>query len=266
MGKLFDQNDTPIFLKQDVTIAEHFPVIYVSDRDEVFCYTGILFKSEQRNPSINNSSWKLRGKHSTDKRISVNIKGFYRIINGCIVIDNYIDNQWTDAKFKLVDRLIRLPVGAQTYYGVVEYSTFKEDEELTRSVFGLTFPEIQEILTGYAKIFGIYNDYVQYPRLTRSVRSDNYCDLTDLWIPKQFPYIAFEGSSYLYSHVSLWGFYNHLNLLMIQGKKSAVYQAFLKAGVTESTMDALLQINKRSFHGCPKVNAQIIASTQSEEE
>lgn len=112
-------------------------------------------------------------------------------------------------------------------------------------------------------MFGMYNDYLQYPCLTRSVRSDNNCDLTNLWIPKQFPYIAFEESSYLYSHVSLWGFYNHLILLMNNSKKSVVYQALLKAGVSERIMDALLEINKRSFYGCPKVNAQIIAGNQS---
>lgn len=239
---MFDRFDTPSFLKQEVTIAKDFPAIYVSDRDEVFCYTGILFKSEQRNPSINNSSWRLHGKLSTDKQISASIKEFFRIMNGCIVIDNYIDNHWTDAEYKLVDKIIRLPVGAQTYYGVVEHSSFKEDKELTRSAFGLSFHEIQDVLTGYAKIFGIYNDYMQYPRLTRSVSSDNYCDLTDLWIPKQFPYIAFEESSYLYSHVSLWGFYNHLSLLMFRGKKSAVYQAFLDIGVAESTMNGLLHL------------------------
>lgn len=254
MGNLFNQFESPILPKDDVTIAEHFPVMYISSLDDVFCYTGVLFNLEERSPNLYNNSWKLSGKHSTDRNISESIKGFYRIINGCIIIDDYVDNRWNDAKYKLIDRIIRLPISAQTYYGVVESGTFKEDKELTRKVFGLTFHELQEILTGYAKIFGIYNDYRQYPRLTRSVTSDNFCDLTDLWIPKQFPYIAFKDSQYLYSHVSLWGFYTHLSLLMNQGKESIMYQEFLKIGISESTMDALLQINERPFYGRTKVN------------
>lgn len=258
MGSLFNQYDVLSYSKQEVTIADRFPAIYISDNDEVFCYTGILFKNEQREPNIRNSSFRVQGKHSTDKTIVNSIKGFYRIINGCIVIDDYIDKQFGEHKYKHINgAVVRFPVSAETDYGVAHVGDFTEDKELTRKIFGLTCSELRKLLVVYANIFGIYNNYTQYPRLTRSTRSYNFCDMTGLFIPKQFPYIAFDESSYEYSHVSLWGFYNHLGVLLHGREHSIIYREFIKAGIHKETLDILFQVNNYLLFDHPKVDSAI---------
>lgn len=41
-------------------------------------------------------------------------------------------------------------------------------QELTRACFGLTFGELSYLIEFYAEKIGTYNDYVQFPRITRS--------------------------------------------------------------------------------------------------
>jgi hypothetical protein len=126
----------------------------------------------------------------------------------------------------------------------MKHTTIIEDAELTRKVFGLTCNELETVLEGYAKTLGRYNLYFQYPRLTRSMRSENFCDLTDLWIPEQFPYITFQESGYDFSHISLWGFYRHIQLLIEKTVSSRLGQALLVAGVNEATLQALINIEE----------------------
>lgn len=258
MGFLFNKYNQRSYSREEIIIPERFPAIYLSDRDEVFCYTGFLFENESREPHLKNNSINVIGKHPTDKTISKDISGVYRIQSGCIVIDDYLSSYKKESTYKLVDRVLILPVSASTYYSVMEYGKTEEDKELTRSVFGLTYDELKELLSGYAKVLGFDNGYLQYPRLTRSNRADNFCDLTDLWIPKQFPYITFEESSNLYGHISLWGFYNHLGLLMNRQKNSSIYRALLKSGVSEKTLEYFFEININSLWNLDKVDRNLL--------
>lgn len=253
MSSLFDQYDVPQLLGNEIVINDPFPAIYVSENDEVNCFTGVFLNNEERyQVSLHTHPYYMHGKHSTDKKFAASIKGFFRIANGCIFLDNYVDNQYDKNRaYKLTNRFIRYPAAASTYYGVMEYTTIAEDAELTRKIFGLTCYELESVLEGYAKTLGRYNMYTQYPRLTRSVRSSNYCDLTDLWIPEKFPYITFQESGYDFSHVSLWGFYRHIQLLIENTVSSRLGQALLAAGVDEVTLQALLKID--DYHGLPKV-------------
>lgn len=259
MTDLFERYDVPSQKSSEIVITDHSHNIYVSESDEVFCYVGIIFNDEQRSGvNLNGFPYFMCGKHSTDMKWAGKIKGFLRIINGCIVIGDYVDNKYNSKeKYKLVNRFVRYPI-AGTYYGVMECEKIIEDVELTRKVFGLTYDELESVVECYAKVLGIYNEYDQYPRLTRSVRSSNRCDLTDLWIPEKFPYITFKESGYDFSHVSLWGFYRHIQLLMEKNESSRLGRALITAGVKEEILQLLLQIDDYSFNLFSKVTWDMI--------
>ena len=146
--------------------------------------------------------------------------------------------------YKRLDTAIRFPC-SDTYYAVL--NNHEEDSVLTREVFGFSYGELKELLEVYAKIPGTYSDYTQFPRLTRSVRSTNFCDMTDIFIPEQFPYIAFDNSGYEFSHVSLWGFYRHIQLLTHCRMNSAISQFFLKEGLSEEILKRLFNIGHSIF-------------------
>jgi hypothetical protein len=250
MGTLYEQYDCPELPGSEITIDERFPAIYISERGEIFCYTGIKLRGEKRREvHLETHPYYLHGKHSTAKESLKQIEGFFRIANGCIYLDDYVDNQYSVIKYKHIERFICYPAAAEIYYGIMS-NPQEEDEELTRAVFGLTCYELRMILEGYSRVLGISGPYIQYPRLTRSVRSANYCDLNDLWIPEQFPYIAFQESSYDFSHVSLWGFYRHLQLLMRGDASSPLGRVMMDNGVDKSILQTLLDI--RELYGYTK--------------
>lgn len=239
MVNLFEQYDSIEQLGSKITIPDYFPAIYVSEKNTIYCYIGIFLGEDHHNHTLYMHPYYMHGKHSTDKRFANRIKGFFRVVNGYITIDKFVDEMHVDQKYKKLDAFVRYPIAAETYYGIwKKYDD--EDEGLTRAVFGLTYSELIPILEGYATVLGIKNDYIQYPRLTRSMRSENYCDITGLIIPAKLPYITFKESSYDFSHVSLWGFYRHVQLLLENSITSRFGKALLVAGVPEESIEALL--------------------------
>lgn len=253
MSELFDQYDVPKIEGNQITIPDHFPAIYVSEDDEVYCFVGVLLDGENRHSiDLHAQPYYMRGMHSTAKKLGAKIKGFFRIAAGCIYLDNYVDNQYDAHKeYKLIEASIQYPTAASTYYGV------RGHEELTRKIFGLTCAELESVLEAYAKALGTYTPYIQYPRLTRSVRAQNYCDLTNLWIPKQFPYITFEESGFDFSHMSLWGFYRHLQL-MLKTAQFDFAKALRSAGADEAVLQALLKIDYYPYHCLPTVTKDVL--------
>ena len=61
---------------------------------------------------------------------------------------------------------------------------------------------------------GIWPNFRLALTITRSMKNDKFCDITGIWIPPKFPYIAFNDSGYDFSHVSLFGFYRHIGALL----------------------------------------------------
>ena len=247
MDNLFDRYEAIEQKGSDITIPDYFPAIYISEDNSIYCYIGIFLNDTQRDVRLHMNPYYMHGKHSTDIKFTAQIKGFFRIINGFIAIDQFIDNQYHDKKYKRIDAHIRFPVAAETYFGVL-INRGDEDEVLTRAIFGLTYSELYSVLEGYAKILGTYNIYTQYPRITRSVRSMNHCDITDILIPEQFPYVTFKDSGYDFSHVSLWGFYRYIQLLINNSKTSQIGKALLEADVSETAMDAILRISDYPYY------------------
>lgn len=247
MGALFDRYDVEPVIGKDITIGEYFPEIFISDTDTIFCYSGICMSDmERRSRDSFMRPYYMRGMHSTDKKISKEITGFYRIVDGCIVLDNYIDaNFYSKHLYKKIDCGIRFPA-PDNYYAVLVNG--EEDAYLTREIFGLTHEEITSLLEAYAEVMGTNRIYSAYPRLTKSPRSVNYCDITELWIPEGFPYVAFNDSGYHFSHVSLWGFYRHIQLLTGYKMNSIFSIALLKHGASEEALSRVFNTGTRSSY------------------
>jgi hypothetical protein len=247
MGALFNKFNIEPVKGKEITIGEYFPEVFVSDQDQVFCYSGIcLLDDVRRKGTIFMTPHELVGKHSTTQTVSNRIKGLYRIVSGCIVFEEYVDGEiWGDKLFKKIPVGVKFPF-PDIYYAVL--SDHFEDQELTRAVFGLTCEELTSLIKAYAIAVGCCHEYSRYPKLTRSSSYSHFCDLTGLWIPQKFPYIAFDESDYDFSHVSLWGFYRHLQLLTGCHEKSTFSRLLMKCGITETLLERIFRIGHGIFY------------------
>lgn len=160
MEKLYDRYPGEAQPGKDIVIgASNSEELFLSDTGGVYCYAGICLKDAQRQRELM-WPWYMQGKHSTDRKIAKEIRGFFRLTEGRILLDDYVDAQPGEHMYKRINVGIRFPA-ADTYYSV--WVDREEDEFLTRAVFGLTCAELHEVLESYAKVLGAYNDYVQYP-------------------------------------------------------------------------------------------------------
>lgn len=248
MGALFDSIPGEAKKGKEFVIrSKGDEVFFVSETDEIFCFAGIMLRDDKLFPEhLNTWPYYMNGKHSTDLAAQKQISGFKRISDGRITLERYVDEWLENTMYKQIDAYVRLP-SADTYYAV--YMGHKENEALTRAVFGLTYDEMSQLLECYAQTVGIYSEYIHYPRLTRSVRSVNFCDITESWIPAKFPYVTFAESGYEFSHVSLWGFYRHVQLLTKNSMKSVFAQVLLNEGIAPNILENLFKIGRQSFFG-----------------
>ena len=89
-----------------------------------------------------------------------------------------------------------------------------------------------------------YNtDFETIPELTRSLKSSRFCDMTGVWIPAEFPYIAFDDMQ-----VSLYGFYQHIKLLTNCRITSKVSRMLIEEGLDEEILEYLFDIDQYSGH------------------
>ena len=126
MGKLFESYDVKPVMGKEITIVD-LPAIFVSERDEVFYYPGICLSDEDRRTKATfMRPHYMCGKHSTDKVISKEIKGFYRVVDGCIVLDKYVDDKFHEKDlFKRIEAYVRLATPGSCYYGVLRAMEMK---------------------------------------------------------------------------------------------------------------------------------------------
>lgn len=205
--------------------------LYLSEHGELFCYSGIYGRDKN---GVYFQSWPyyLWGKDT--KSCEEYIKGFFMIRDGCILLTGFVDHDFYNGKRykQLSNYVVRMPVANTCYFGIekrIETNNswyFEENEELSRACFGLTYCELEYLVKVYAERLGVCNEYMQYPRITRSMNSDNFCDITGIWIPPKFPYIAFNNSGYSFSHVSLYGFYRHIGVMLSMGSDTIASQIF----------------------------------------
>ena len=243
MIKLFDRFAVDILRGKDITMGKYFPGLFISDHDEVFYYSGVRLSDDVEKKSNGFAfPYYMSEKHSTDPSIANEITGFYRVIDGCIVIDDFVDSGFYSRRFfKKIDAAVRYP-SSDRRYGV--FVDRKEDEELTRTIFGFTYDELTLLLEVYAKIMGTHNEWRSYPRITRSFKNEFSCDLSSMWIPESFPHIAFDEGGYHFSHVSLWGFYRQLQLLTCYRENSIFSRVLLKYGAKPEILKRLFEIGE----------------------
>lgn len=236
MNELYDGESADPIKGSDVALTRGFPKTYISERGEVFGYIGVADK-DRPTMAIRCCSYKYDGKHSTDDNVATNIYGFYRLERGGIYLDSFVDEGYRALRtYKESNSCIELPISGSTYYGAVDRETRFENEAITRAMFGLTHSELSRLLEGYGLLFGLSNDYIRLPRVTRSTQSDNICDLSGDWIPKGFPYIAFSNSGYPYSHISLRAFYSYIGLLMVGKRANPIWMGLAECGVDEDIL------------------------------
>ena len=92
MGKHFDRFDVEVLQGKDIAMGKYFPGLFISDYDEVFYYAGVrLLNDVDKECNGFVFPYYMSEKQSNDSSISDEIAGFYRVIDGCIVIDDFVD-------------------------------------------------------------------------------------------------------------------------------------------------------------------------------
>lgn len=121
-------------------------------------------------------------------------------------------------------------------------------DELTRQFFGLTFDELTSLVSSYETASG--HQRCGPARVTCSLKY-NTCDLTGALIPREFPYITFTNSDFIWSHISLSGFYSHIAFLLMNGPQSEFYLRLLDEGCSAETLNNVrkLVLNYKAIVG-----------------
>lgn len=260
MEKLYKELETEEFLGKDSVIPDFgHSHLYLSERGDFFCFTGICLDGKENQVFNCWPYYFVKKKPATLK----SVRSFFQVKNGCILASSFLDsNLYNNLKFKRIPEYIfRLPTVNTYYFGIEKkvsknnYEYFEENEELTRLCFGLTYSELEFVLEKYAKFLGLKNDYIQYPKLTRSLRGMNFCDLTGNWIPEGFPYITY-GNENAFSHVSLHGFYKYFSMLFATKNNPKLY-SFMINEIGKELINRICAINDY-FPTCIKVTHEYL--------
>lgn len=219
--------------------------IYASETGEIFYYFG--FKPIEKpieidgiqmpeNPKSFCSASVGRNYEKYDKK---NRNRYARLYNGALSWSGFLDDR---GRFKEIkDKVVLFPTGTRNLFGVFEKGVINEDEEITRVLFGATQEELENLVRVYNRILNpLINKYVQ-PRVTFS-KSDvgNTCDISDYIIPREMPYLTFEQING-WAHISLHGFYKHLNFLCspVSRQETKFYRLLIDGGVEENLLKGI---------------------------
>jgi len=106
---LYNEIDAPELKGKDIVLPED-STLYLSERGELFAFTGIYKKDIKRDVLFESWPYYLVGKHT--KNIDKYMNGLFRIKKGCILISAFLDHEiYADKKYKkLTDYYIKLPV------------------------------------------------------------------------------------------------------------------------------------------------------------
>jgi len=150
----------------------------------------------------------------------------------------------TDITDKVVssDCYVKFPQKMNPSFGVRNADTREEDGEKSRRVFGLTYDELNEILPVISSVLfntgPETNQHLRGLRVTSSY-SENTCELTDAWIPSDFPYLTeTEGNNI--THLSLYGFYKLIGTMC--GPYSPFRAALIEGGIKEEILMRMQQM------------------------
>jgi hypothetical protein len=140
------------------------------------------------------------------------------------------------------DCYVKFPQKMNPSFGVRNSDTRELDVEKTRRNFGLTCEELNEILPVVSLVLfstgSLINNSLRGLRVTSSY-SENSCELTDAWIPSDFPYITeTEGNNI--THLSLYGFYKLIGTMC--GPYSPFRSVLIEGGVKEEILTRIQQM------------------------
>jgi hypothetical protein len=202
----------------------------IDHHGEVHCYLGYRPTRDQRRDLV---YYGCRvAANYPDGRASYR---FVRLSGGSLSYASFFPDR---SYYKVLeDRRVVFPGVADRYFGVFDHG--REDQELTRMLFGGTAPEIQLAVRTLGSIIGqdmpgCHNR----PRLTSSTQSDNCCEITHCVIPRNFPYVCLSESQYQWGHISLSGFYR--TLALVTGKAGTVRSALLNEGLSEESLERFI--------------------------
>ncbi len=252
MGNLYETIKEEEIMYKDILLPERFPALYIDKYDEVYCYYGI----------IDNNRFVLRSypyylKEAKPSEAKKYLRGYFRIKNGIILNDKKFINEensfYEKEKYKKIPSYMQLPSTNNNPYGIYCSKYENIEKELSRKVFGLSYNELSELIYHYNEIFQIVPKtyHNKYPSITRSVNNDNYCDITQMWIPANFPYIAFAESGYYYSHISLYGFYEHVKFITQNYIDSTISKKLINSGLNPEVLESLFEIELDTLEGTP---------------
>ncbi len=253
MDKIYNKIEEPEILMKEVIIPENFPAIYIDENDNLYCYHSVIDKDRF---VFGSQPYWLKGKRPSE--IKDKIKGYFVIQNGAIFMSNrFIDEEDpfnSNRKCKLIEAYISFPDASDMSFHVCCASKYADIEaELTCKIFGLDYNELNELLEIYNKTFKCVPNTIfnRYPSITRSTTADNFCEISETWIPAKFPYIAFAESNYYFSHISIYGFYEYIKFITMGNINSYVSQTLVKNGLKKEILEKVLDsknynhLNKR---------------------
>jgi len=217
-------------LGKDIDLAALYDPIAVDQHGGVHCFVGYLsevLRDDLPYFSVSVAVRTPKGRESSR---------FIKLSRGTLTTSSFLGD---DTYYRLLtDRRLVLPTGAKSYFGVdAPKDSWAEDVSLTQAVFGGTSQEVTLVATSLAKVLG--RTGYDLPRVTFSRQRNNRCDLTNAVIPKEFPYLAFDGAQYDWSHVSLHGFYRLLSLTAQD--RSPIRAAIIGDGVPETLLNRMIE-------------------------
>lgn len=248
MGNIYERIEEEEIICKDILLPERFPAIYIDEYDNIYCYYGILDKNRFLLESY--PYWLKKQSPAEAKKY---IRGYFRLENGLILVDKeFIDKKGLfkeQAKCKKISAAIQLPGTNNNPYGIYYEKSKEIEEELTKKIFGISYDDLSQLIYHFNNCFEMITQtyYSKYPSITRAIKNDNYCDITEMWIPAGFPYIAFCESGYYYSHISFYGFYQQVKFITLNNIKSSVSKKLIENGLNPKVLENVFKIEKDSI-------------------
>jgi hypothetical protein len=215
--------------------------IAVDTYGNIHCFIGYRYEDQRHDLPYYSLSVALRDKDGRGSH------RFVKLRRGTLFVSSFLRDE--EHYKHLENRLIILPRGASSYFGIISRENQEEDLPLTRAIFGGTAEEIETVAIAVAEIAGReVHQLSRLPRVTFSKTNNNRCDFTGCMIPKEFPYIAFEESMYDWSHVSLYGFYRLLAFLCPVDCDSPFKDALINRGISKDLLSNLIANSEGNLH------------------
>lgn len=202
-------------------------------------------------------------KQQNPAEVKNDIRGYFRLENGLILVDKQFINEKglfkKQAKCKKISAVVQLPGTNNNPYGIYYEKSKEIEEELTKKIFGMTYNDLSQLIYHFNNCFEMIPQtyYSRYPSITRAIKNDNYCDITEMWIPAGFPYITFYESGYYYSHISFYGFYQQVKFITLNNIESSVSEKLIQNGLNPKVLENVFKIEKNNINRPIDYNLQM---------